>query len=300
MAAAAGVAPARPVQRRPPRKPRLRGWGRGLAIAVLIVWSLFPVYWALNTSLMTNSDAQSAPVHFFPTHPTLANYQAVFGSGPQSADATGGIGRSVLNIAIEALGATLLTLVIATLAGYAFARLRFRLKTVAFYTVLLTLTLPIYATLIPLYHIMSQIGLVNTYLGIILVYTSGFIPLAMWIMYNVFLSLPPSIEEAALVDGASTFQTFWKIALPIASPGIAATAIITFLLGWSQFIFPLVLSSSNSTEPLTVALASLQGRHVVPYTMINAAAIVAIGIPALLVFLLNRWIVQGIIAGSVK
>jgi multiple sugar transport system permease protein len=110
----------------------------------------------------------------------------------------------------------------------------------------------------------------------------------------------PSIEEAAVIDGASMLQTFYRVALPIARPGIAATAIITFLLGWGQFIFPLVLSSTGSTQPLTVVLASLEGRHVVPYTIVNAAAIVAIAIPAVLVFLLNRWIVEGIIAGSVK
>ena len=92
----------------------------------------------------------------------------------------------------------------------------------------------------------------------------------MWIMYNMFQALPPSIEEAATIDGATTLQTFRRIVLPIVRPGMAATAIITFLFGWGQFIFPLVLGSTNSTEPLTVALSSLAGRHVVPYTMINA------------------------------
>jgi multiple sugar transport system permease protein len=279
---------------------RIAVWARRAAIGLVIVWSLFPVYWALNTSLMTNAQAQSTSTHFFPIRPIFANYQAIFGAGPQSAEAAGGIGRSLLNIVVESGFATLLTLVIAILGAYAFARLRFRLKNLFFYTVLATLTLPVYATLIPLYRIMSEAGLVNTYLGIILVYASGFMPLAMWIMYNVFLALPPSIEEAAVIDGASMLQTFYRVALPIAKPGIAATAIITFLLGWGQFIFPLVLSSTGSTQPLTVVLAVLEGRHVVPYTIINAAAIVAVAIPAVLVFLLNRWIVEGIIAGSVK
>ena len=279
---------------------RIAAWARRAAIGLVIVWSLFPVYWALNTSLMTNSEAQSTSTHFLVTRPIFSNYQAIFGTGPQSAEAAGGIGRSLVNIVVESTGATLLTLVIAILGAYAFARLRFRLKNVLFYTVLGTLTLPVYATLIPLYKIMSEVGLVNTYLGIILVYASGFMPLAMWIMYNVFLALPPSIEEAAVIDGATMLQTFYRVALPIAKPGIAAPAIITFLLGWGQFIFPLVLSSTNSTQPLTVVLAALEGRHVVPYTIINAAAVVAIAIPAVLVFLLNRWIVEGIIAGSVK
>lgn len=276
------------------------GWLRGVGIGVLLLWSLFPVYWALNTSLMTNAQAQSSPPSFFPSHFEFSNYEAVFGFGPSSASTAGGIGRAVVNSSIESLGATLLTLVIAVVGGYAFARLRFRFRGPLFYVVLATLTLPVYATLIPLYTILTRLNLVNTYVGIILVYTSGFLPLGMWIMYNMFQALPASIEEAATIDGATTLQIFRRIVLPIVRPGMAATAIITFLFGWGQFIFPLVLGSTNSTEPLTVALSALAGRHVVPYTIINAAAIVAIAVPALIVFFLNRWIVDGIVAGSVK
>lgn len=273
---------------------------RGVGLAVLLLWSLFPVYWTLNTSLMTNADAQSSPAHFFPTHFQFSNYAAVFGFGPSAASTAGGIGRALLNSSIESLGATVLTLVIAVIGAYAFARLRFRLQGVAFYAVLATLTLPVYATLIPIYRILTNLHLVNTYIGIILVYTSGFLPLAMWIMYSMFQALPPSIEEAAAIDGAGTLQTFRKIVLPIVKPGIAASAIITFLFGWGQFIFPLVLGSTSSTEPLTVALSALVGRKVVPFTIINAGAVVAIAIPALIVFFLNRYIVDGIVAGSVK
>lgn len=279
---------------RPSRSP-----ARVVALGVVVFWSLFPVYWALKTSLSTNAAAQQTPVQLFVTHPTFVSYQALFGAGPESSDAAGGIARSLINIVVETTGATVLTLVIAVLAAYAFARLRFRLKNVVFYSVIATLTLPVYATLIPLYRIMSDLGLVDTYVGIILVYTSGFVPLAMWIMYNVFLSLPASMEEAARIDGATTLQTFRRVVLPTARPGIAATAIVTFLFGWGQFIFPLVLSSSNSTQPLTVLLAAIDSRNV-PYTIINAAAIVAVAIPAVIVFFLNRWIVTGITAGSVK
>ncbi len=281
------------------RRSRL-GWVRPVGILVLLLWSLFPVYWALNTSLMTQKEAESSPPHFFPTHFAFSNYSAVLGFGSSAASTAGGIGRAVLNSSIESLGATLLTLVIAVIGAYAFARLRFRLRGALFYLVLATLTLPVYATLIPLYKILAGLGLVNTYLGIILVYTSGFLPLAMWIMYSMFQALPPSIEEAAMIDGASTLQVFRRIVLPIVRPGMAATAIITFLFSWGQFIFPLVLGSTNATEPLTVDLSSLAGRHIVPYTIINAGAILAIAIPAVIVFFLNRWIVDGIVAGSVK
>lgn len=278
---------------------RLRRLLRLIAIGALAVWSLFPVYWALKTSVSTNATAQQTPVQYFPSHPTGISYQALFGAGPESADAIGGIAQSVVNSVIEVTGATILTVAIAVTAAYAFARLRFRLKGVFFYATIATLTLPVYATLIPLYQLMSDWGLVNTYIGIILVYTSGFIPLALWIMYNVFLALPHSIEEAAHIDGASTLQTFTRIVLPTVRPGITATAIVTFLFGWGQFLFPLVLSSSNSTEPLTVLLASIDSKNA-PFTIINAAAIVAIAIPAVIVFFLNRFIISGMTAGSTK
>lgn len=275
-------------------------WLWRLGIGALLLWSLFPVYWALNTSLQTNAQAQGSPPTWFPTHFVFSNYEAIFGVGPSSASTAGGVGQALLNSSIESLGATILTLVIAVVGAYAFARLRFRLRGFLFYIVLATLTLPVYATLIPIYEILTSTHLVNTYIGIIFVYTSGFLPLAMWIMYNMFQALPASIEEAAAIDGATTLQIFRRIVLPIVRPGMAAAAIITFLFGWGQFIFPLVLSSTNSTQPLTVALSALAGRHVVPYTMINAGAIVAIGVPALIVFFLNRFIVDGIVAGSVK
>ncbi len=272
---------------------------RIIALAIVVLWSLFPIYWALKTSLSTNVAAQSTPVQWWPGHLKFTAYQALFGAGPESQDAAGGIARSLINITVEATGATILTLIVSVLGAYAFARLHFRLKGVLFYGVIATLMLPVYATLIPLYRIMADLRLVDTYTGIILVYTSGFIPLAMWIMYNVFMALPRAIEEAAFMDGASTMQAFRKVVLPMARPGIAATAIVTFLFGWSQFIFPLVLSSSSTTQPLTVLLAAIDSRDV-PYTIINAAAIVAVAVPAVIVFFLNRWIVTGITAGSVK
>ena len=272
---------------------------RIIALGIVVAWSLFPIYWALKTSLSTNVAAQSTPVQWWPGHLNFTAYQALFGAGPESQDAAGGIARSLINITVEATGATILTLIVSVLGAYAFARLHFRLKGVLFYGVIATLMLPVYATLIPLYRIMADLRLVDTYTGIILVYTSGFIPLAMLIMYNVFMALPRAIEEAAFMDGASSMQAFRKVVLTMARPGIAATAIVTFLFGWSQFIFPHVLSSSSTTQPLTDVLAAIDSRDV-PYTIINAAAIVAVAVPAVIVFFLNRWIVTGITAGSVK
>ena len=165
----------------------------------------------------------------------------------------------------------MLTLVIAVVGGYAFARLRFRLRGVALLRRAGHADAAGLRDADPALQDPDHNSSGEHILGIILVYTSGFLPLAMWIMYNMFQALPPSIEEAAAIDGATTLQIFRRIVLPIVRPGMAAAAIITFLFGWGQFIFPLVLSSTNATQPLTVTLSALAGRHVVPYTMINAA-----------------------------
>jgi multiple sugar transport system permease protein len=270
---------------------------RGLGVALLLIWSLGPVFWAIKTSLQTETDARARPAHYLPTNATLQNYSTLL-SG--DSDIPAQVRRSAVNIVVECGAATVVTVVLATLAAYAFARMRFRGRNVLFYAVLATMAFPAYTTLIPLYRIMSTFGLVNTYTGIVLVYVSGFLPLATWILHNYFASLPDGIEEAGLVDGARRLQVLWHLLLPLARPGIISTALITFLFAWGQFLFPLVLSSDLSTQPLTVVIAALQGRHVVPSTLLNAAGVLAIVVPAALALAFNRYIVNGLLAGSTK
>ncbi len=270
---------------------------RWLGIAFILLWSLIPLYWTLNLSLQNDAEVGSKPSHYLPPHPGLTNYRALLTAPGSVADS---VRRSALNIFVECGTATVVTVALATLAAYAFARMRFRGRNVVFYSVLATMALPAYATLIPLYRIMSGLGLVNTYTGIVLVYVSGFLPLATWILHNYMASLPLSIEEAAQVDGASRMAVLWRIVLPLARPGIISTTIISFLFAWGQFLFPLVLSSDIATQPLTVVIASLQGRHEVPYSLLSAAGMLAILLPAAIAVALNRYLVSGLLAGSVK
>lgn len=272
-------------------------WLRRTGVLFILVWSLVPLYWTLNSSLQTDAQITSRPAHYLPPTPSLEHYaQLLVGSGSVAT----AIRRSLLNIFVECAAATVVTVVLATLAAYAFARMRFRGSKVLFYAVLFTMAFPPYTTLIPLYRIMTDLRLVNTYTGIVLVYVSGFLPLATWILYNYMGSLPVAIEEASRVDGASRMQVLWHVVLPLSLPGIISTAIITFLFAWAQFLFPLVLSSDLSTQPLTVVIAALQGRHVIPFTLMSAAGIVAIIVPAIITMLLNRYIVNGLLTGSVK
>lgn len=270
---------------------------RPLGIAFILVWTLLPLYWVLNTSLQTDAQIGAKPANYIPPTPTIKNYLTLLTG---SSDIATSIRQSTVNICVECAAATVITVVLATLAAYAFARMTFRGRRVLFYSALATMALPAYSTLIPLYRIMSTLGLVNTYTGIVLVYVSGFLPLATWILYNYMSSLPIALEEAGHVDGASRMQVLWHVVLPLARPGIVSTAIITFLSAWAQFLFPLVLSSDLSTQPLTVTIAALQGRHTVPYSLMSAAGVVAVAVPAVIAVVLNRYIVNGLLAGSVK
>jgi multiple sugar transport system permease protein len=272
-------------------------WFRWLGVSFIVIWSLVPVYWALNMSLQTDTQVASKPSNYLPPTPTVANYvNLLFGN----TDTSAAIRQSSINILIECTAATIITVVLSTLAAYAFARMRFRGRKILFYSVLATMAFPAYTTLIPIYRILSAFELVNTYTGIVLVYVSGFLPLATWILYNYMSSLPVAIEEAGTMDGASRMKILWHIVVPLALPGIISTAIITFLFAWGQFLFPLVLSTDLSTQPLTVVIASLQGRHIVPFSLLSAAGMIAIAVPAAIALVLNRYIVSGLLAGSVK
>jgi len=276
---------------------RRKPWFRRFGVLFILLWSLVPIYWAVNASLQTDQQISSKPANYVPPTPTLANYLSLLSGAGALPDA---VRRSSVNIFIECGAATVVTVLLSTLAAYAFARMKFRGRNVLFYSVLATMALPAYTTLIPLYQILTRFGLVNTYTGIVLVYVSGFLPLATWILYNYMSSLPVTIEEAGQVDGASRMQVLWHIVIPLARPGIISTAIITFLFAWGQFLFPLVLSSDLSTQPLTVVIAALQGRHVVPFTLLSAAGVLAMAVPAAIAVMLNKYIVSGLLTGSVK
>jgi multiple sugar transport system permease protein len=270
---------------------------RRFGVGFIFLWSVLPIYWVINTSFQTNAQISDTPSHLIPPTPNLDNYRALLiGDG----ELQNLIRRSTINIFIECISATFVTVVLATLAAYAFARMEFKGRKFFLFVVVATMAFPTYTTLIPMYRIMASLHLVNTYLGIILCYVSGFLPLATWILFSYMQSLPSAIEEAGSVDGASRMQIFRLIVLPLTVPAIASTAVITFLFAWAQFIFPLVLASDESTQPLTVIIAAIQGRHVVPYSLLSTAGVLALSVPAIIALLTNRFIVSGLINGSVK
>ena len=278
---------------------RLTTW---IGVALLLVWSLGPIYWTLASAVTPTADFSSRPIHFFPVHFTLDHFERLLGI---NVDRIGGVlvwaqfRAALLNSVITGLAATLFCVLIAALGGYAFTRLKFPGRQPLFLAVVATLAVPGYAVLIPLYRLMIAGHLVDTYLGVTLIYISAFLPLSLWLMRSVFESLPVSLEEAAQLDGASRLLIFFRIVLPLVGPGLTAAAILTFLGAWGQYLVPLIFSPT-ATKPLTVLIPEFATKNFIDYGLITAAGSIAIIIPALVVIFLSRYLVSGLLAGSIN
>lgn len=278
---------------------RLMIWA---GLAVLLIWSLGPIYWTIASSVTPTEDFSTRPIHFFPQHFTLDHYSRLLGINIAR---IGGVEvwkqfrAALLNSVITSAAATALCVAISALGAYAFTRMRFPGRQLLFGAVVATLAIPAYAVLIPLYQIMIGMHLVDTYTGVSLIYVSAYLPLSLWLLRSVFEQLPIALEEAAQLDGAGRLFIFFHIVLPLAGPGLTAAAILTFLGAWGQYLVPLIFSP-QATKPLTVLIPEFVTKNFIDYGLITASGSIAIVIPALVVIFLNRYLVSGLLAGSVK
>jgi ABC-type glycerol-3-phosphate transport system permease component len=189
---------------------------------------------------------------------------------------------------------------IGSLCAYALARLRFRGKTLLLGVILAVSMFPQIAIVSPLFLLLRSVRLINTYPGLVLPYLTFAMPLAVWLLVGYFRQLPAELEEAAMVDGASRLRAFREVIVPLALPGLAATAILTFVYSWNEFLFALSFTLGPERQTVPVAIALFRGQYQVPWGQVLAAAIVATAPVALLVLAFQRRIVQGLTAGAVK
>ncbi len=271
-------------------------------VAALLIWSLGPIYWTLASSITPTEDFSARPIHFFPQHFTLDHFSRLFGIDIAR---IGGVQvwsqfrAALINSIVTSVAATVLCVAISALGAYAFTRIQFPGRGFLFAAVVATLAIPGYAVLIPLYRIMISLHLVDTYVGVALIYVSAYLPLSLWLLRSVFEALPIALEEAAQLDGAGRLYIFFNIVLPLAGPGLTAAAILTFLGAWGQYLVPLIFSP-QATKPLTVLIPEFVTKNFIDYGLITASGAIAIIIPALVVIFLNRYLVSGLLAGSVK
>jgi len=267
-------------------------WWMWLSVAAIVVFCLFPFYWLINISLKTGNDLLSSAL--FPPNPTLKNYQSVF----ENPDFT----AALRNSAVVALSTTVLALTVGSFCAYALARLRLRGKFVILAIVLTISTFPQIAIAAPLFKLWSDIGLFNTWLGLIIPYLTFALPLSVYILVSFFKEIPKDLEEAALVDGATHFEAFRKVVVPLAAPGLATAGILTFIGAWNEFLLAVTLTSSSKARTVPAAIAFFTGatEHEVAYGSIAAASVVISVLLILLVLLFQKRIVAGLTAGAVK
>lgn len=259
--------------------------------ALILLIQFFPMLWALATSLMTPQETTSVPATLLPAHPTIASYVEAL---------QGEIGHYYVNSVITASVSTVITMVLATLAAYAFARLRFRWKNIILLLVLFFSLFPPLVQVIPIYQILHSLHLLNTLPGLILPYSVFGLPLAVLVLMAFFQDVPVELEEAAIVDGLSRFRAFIQIILPVTVPGLFATAIIVFVGNWNEYLFALNYTSTKTyTLPVGIVTIS-QTEFTTNFAILSAATILSVIPLVVLIMLLERRVVSGLTAGALK
>ncbi len=283
---------ARTTEQRPPTRYKIGARSLiYLVSALILIIQFFPLLWALLTSLMTSQETTSVPAQLLPARPTISSYTQAL---------QGDIGHYYVNSVIVAIVSTLITMVLATLAAYAFARLRFRFKTPLLLFVLFFSLFPPLVQVIPVYQILQKAHLLNTLGGLILPYSIFGLPLAVLILMAFFQDVPIELEEAAIVDGLSRFGTFLQIVLPVSIGGLFTTAIIVFVGDWNEYLFALNYTSSN-TFTLPVGIVNIsQTEFTTNFGILSAATILSVVPLIALILLLERRIVSGLTAGALK
>jgi multiple sugar transport system permease protein len=281
----------------------------GVALALVI---LLPFAFAVSASLQTESQLILRPPPLVPTTPTIDNYRYVFtGRVPQAYAKRALLRGSVTqdarvlpkglrNSTIVAIGTVLVNLVLGTLAAYTFARVRFRGRQAAFAFILASRLLPTMAVAIPIYEILRHLGLLDSKLGLVAIYSAFTLPFTIWVLTLYFRSLPPEMEEAARVDGCTRFGALRHVALPLAAPGLAAIAAFSFLFSYSEFPFALFTTSTTHAKTIPVMVSSISVNPDASYTLVAVGIVLSIFAPILFALVFRRYITSGLVASLTR
>jgi N,N'-diacetylchitobiose transport system permease protein len=285
----------RPGPRRPdlrngrPRRP-LRQAGLALAVVALIAFALFPVYWMISSSVDPSANSRGASL--IPSGFTWDHFQYVLDRG--------GFDRYLANSALVGVGTVLLSGALALFAAIAVARFRFRMRTKILIMILVVQMVPLEALVIPLFLQMRNLELLNTLLGLIIVYLAFSLPFAIWTLRGFVAAVPKEVEEAAYLDGCGWWRMFRSVLLPLVAPGLVATSIFAFIVAWNEFIFAFVFMQDQSKYTAAVGLRYFAGPYATDWGAIMAGSTL-ITLPVLLFFIMvQRRLASGLAAGAVK
>jgi ABC-type glycerol-3-phosphate transport system permease component len=262
-----------------------------LVLLLLLIFSTFPLFWTLASSFRPEADLFGG-ASLFPRTLTVEHYRALWNRRE--------FWLPIRNSLIVAGATTLFCLILGSFAAYAIARLRFRGKRAVLALILAVSMFPQISIVTPLFLFLRGLRLIDTFPGLILPYVTFALPLTVWLLTGYFRQIPIELDEAARIDGAGRMEVFFRIILPLAAPGLAATAVLTFVYCWNEFLFALAFTLGPDRQTVPVAIALFRGRYEVPWGEILAAAIAATLPVAVIVLAFQRRIVQGLTAGAVK
>jgi len=268
--------------------------GTIIGFIFILLWCLLPIAWIVSLSLKPVEETATGSPQFLPKEATIDNYQSVLKDEQFQ--------RALINSFGISLIATTLSVILATLCAYAIARLQFKGKKAVLTIALAIAMFPVVALVGPLFDMWTNLGLFNTWLGLIIPYMSFTLPLAIWTLSAFFREIPWEMEQAAQVDGATSWQAFRKVIVPLAAPGVFTAAILTFFFAWNDFVFGISLTSTDAARPVPAALAFFVGPDQFnPPTSTLSAAAVVVTVPIIVIVLLfQRKIVAGLTSGAVK
>ena len=274
---------------------------RWVLLLIYLVYTLVPMIWLFLSTIQTEASLLTLPTRLIPSEVTLGNYVDIFkpaAFGQNSGEST--FLLALRNSVVVCIGTTVVAMVFGTMAAYAFARFNIPQKRTLLLIVLGSQLLPAVSLIIPLFRMFKTAQLLDTVVTLILAYSTFSLPFVVWIMAGYFQSVPRELEEAARIDGASRFQAFLRVALPLAVPGLSATAVFTLLNAWDEFFFALIFTSTYASKTLPVALAEFIGRHSVNWGLLVTGGFIASLPPILLSLVFYRYIVSGLSAGGLK
>ncbi|HEY0419521.1 MAG TPA: carbohydrate ABC transporter permease [Acetobacteraceae bacterium] len=265
---------------------------RGVLVVLALAVTLFPVYWMLVTSVKPPPEVFRSPPALVPAHPTFEAFATIFRERPML--------RYVANSLIVSVGATAVSMLLGSLAAYGFTRFHVRGAMVFVIALLFTRMLPETLLIVPYFQLVSALGLIDTYLALILAYTSFSLPFALWMLIGFFRGIPLDIDEAAVVDGATRLQALVRVVLPLAGPGLVAVGFFTFIAAWNSYLWALVLTTRPEMFVISVGVANMVGEYRVQWNELMAASSIAT-VPVVLLFAcFSRYLVAGATAGAVK
>lgn len=274
----------------------LKKVGFVIATVLFLIFTLGPFIWTLIIAITPKTEMFLPTIKIFPENITWENFQVIFSGGRKS--------RAYITGLRNSLEAVIVTMVIgmpvSMMSAYALGRMEFKGRKIIKNALLITMVIPVMATIIPLYKMFAAGNMLDNMFWLCVVYVSSYLPMATWMITNYFATLPKELEEAAMIDGCGRIQSFVKIILPLSYPILLSVSLIMFLNTWSQFQIPLILASSMDTKPMAIVISEFVTKDTVEYGLIAAAGLISLLPPAITAIIFRKYLISGMVKGSVK